>query len=98
MPFPQHLSVSNVQSAKEPYYGSSLFCCLSTTVLSMGFPGGSDGKDSACSVGDLDSIPGLGRSRAEGNGYPFHCSSLLENSMDTGAWQTTVHEVANSWT
>ena len=47
----------------------------------MGFPGGSDGKEFTCSVGDLGSIPGLGRSPAEGKGYPFQYSGL-ENSMD----------------
>ena len=52
----------------------------------MGFPGGSDGKESSCSVGDLGSIPGPGRSLVEGNGYPFQYS-CLENSMDRGAWQ-----------
>ena len=47
----------------------------------MGFPGGSDGKKSACNVGDLGSLPGLGRSPGEGNGYPLKYSGL-ENSMD----------------
>ena len=47
----------------------------------LGFPGGSDGKESACSVGDLSSIPGLGRSPGKGNGYPLQYS-CLENSMD----------------
>ena len=47
----------------------------------MGFPGDSDGKESAFSVGDLGSTPGLGRSPGEGKGYPFQDSSL-ENSMD----------------
>ena len=47
----------------------------------LGFPGGSDCKESACNVGDLGSIPGLGRSPGEGNGYPLQCSGL-ENSMD----------------
>ena len=47
----------------------------------MGFPGGSAGKESACYVGDLGSIPGLGRSPGEGRGYPFQYSGL-ENSMD----------------
>ena len=51
----------------------------------MGFPGGSDGKESTCKVGDLGSIPGLGRSLGEGNGYPLQHSGL-ENSMDKGAW------------
>ena len=42
----------------------------------MGFPGGSDGKESACNVGDLGSIPGLGRFPGEGNGYPIQYSCL----------------------
>ena len=42
----------------------------------MGFPGGSDDKDSACSVGDLGSIPGLGGSPGRGRGNPFQCSCL----------------------
>ena len=46
-----------------------------------GFPGGSAGKESACNVGDLGLIPGLGRSLGEGNGYPLQYSGL-ENSMD----------------
>ena len=55
----------------------------------VGFPSGSDGKGSACNVGDLGLIPGLGRSLGEGNGYPLQYS-CLENSMDIGAWQATV--------
>ena len=51
----------------------------------MGFPGGLDGKESACNVGDLGSIPGLGRSPGEGHGNPFQYS-CLENSVDRGAW------------
>ena len=47
----------------------------------MGFPGGSDGKESACNVGDLGLIPELERSPGEGNGYPLQYSGL-ENSMD----------------
>jgi len=50
-----------------------------------GFPGGSDGKESACSAGDLGSISVSGRSPCEGNGYPFQYS-CLENSMDRGDW------------
>ena len=42
----------------------------------MGFPGSSVSKESACSVGDLGSIPGLGRSHGEGNGYPLQYSCL----------------------
>ena len=52
---------------------------------SQGFPCGSAGKESACNVGDLDSILGLGRSPGEGKGYPFQYSGL-ENSMDYGPW------------
>ena len=47
----------------------------------MGFPCGSAGKESTCNVGDLGSIPGLGKSPGEGKGYPLQYSSL-ENSMD----------------
>ena len=59
-----------------------------------GFPGGSDGKDSACNAGDPGSISGWGRSPGEGNGYPLQFSSL-EISMDRGAWQATVCGVAD---
>ena len=62
-----------------------------------GFPGGSDGKESACNVGDLGSIPVLGRPPGEGNGYPLQYSDL-ENSMDRGTWLATVHGVAKSRT
>ena len=63
----------------------------------MGFPGGSDGKESACSGKDLSSILGLGRAPGEGKGYPLQYS-CLENSMDRGAWRATVHGVEKSWT
>ena len=62
-----------------------------------GFPGGSDGEESACSVGDLGSIPGPGRSPGEGNGNPLHYS-CLENPTDGGTWQATVYGVTKSWT
>ena len=57
----------------------------------------SDGKESACNAGDLDLIPGSGRSFGEGNGNPLWCS-CLENPMDRGAWQATVHGIAKSQT
>ena len=61
------------------------------------FPGGSDGKASVYNVKDLGSIPGLGRS--PGGGHGNHFSILAWRiSMDRGAWQTTVHGVAKSWT
>ena len=63
----------------------------------MGFPGGSDGKESACNVGDLGSIPELGRSPGGGHGNPLQYS-CLENPMDRGAWRATVHGVTKSQT
>ena len=54
-----------------------------------GFPRGSDGKESACDVGDQGSIPGSGRYPGEGHGNPLQYS-CLENPMDRGAWQATV--------
>ena len=59
------------------------------------FPGGSDGKESACNAGDLGLIPGSGRSPGEGNGNPLQCSSL-ENSTDRGAWRVIVDGVTRS--
>ena len=53
------------------------------------FPGGSDGKETACNAGDPGSDPGLGRSPAEGNGYPLQYS-CLEDSTDQGTWQAIV--------
>ena len=63
----------------------------------MGFPGGSDGKESACNAGDSGLIPGLGSSPGEGNGSALQYS-CLENSVDRGAWQAIVQGVAKSWT
>ena len=61
------------------------------------FPGGSDGKAPVYNVGDLGSIPVLGRSPGEGNGDPlqYHCQ---ENPMDRGPWSATVHGVTKSRT
>jgi len=56
------------------------------------FPGGSDGKESACNAGDLSLIPGLGRSPGERDGYPLRYSGL-ENPMDKRAWWAAVHGV-----
>ena len=69
-----------------------------TVDLSLGqFPGGSDGKGSACNAGDPGLIPESGKSPGEGNGNPLEYPGL-ENSMDRGAWRATVHGVAKSWT
>ena len=63
----------------------------------MGFPGGSDGKESAHNAGDLGSIPGSGKSPGEGNGNPLQYS-CLDNSMGRRIWWATVHGVAKSQT
>ena len=62
---------------------------------SPGFPGGSDGKESACNAGDLGSIPESGRSSGEENGYPLQYSGL-ENSVDRGTWWAMAHRVTKS--
>ena len=62
-----------------------------------GFPGGSEGKVSACNAGDPGSIPGMGRSPGEGNGNPLQYSHL-ENPMNGGAWWATICGVAKSQT
>jgi len=61
----------------------------------MGFPSGSDGKESACSAGDPGSIPGSRRSLEEGNGYPLKYS-CLENFRDRGAWWAAVRAISKS--
>ena len=60
---------------------TTLHSYLLSHFLTLGFPCGSAGKESACNVGDLGSISGLGRSPGEGKGYPLQCSGL-ENSKD----------------
>ena len=62
-----------------------------------GFPGGSDSKESACDAGDPGLIPRSGRSLGEGHGNPLQYS-CLEKCMDGGAWRSTVHGAAKSWT
>ena len=76
-------------------YGEDLLY-LAAFVLYLGLPGGASGKeyaDNAGDTGNVGSIPGTGRSPREGYGNP-----LLGNSMDRGAWRTTVHEVTKSQT
>ena len=65
------------------------------TPVFLGFPGGSDGKESTCNVGDLGSILGLGRSPGGRHGNPLQYS-CLENPMDGGEWWATVHGVTKS--
>ena len=71
------------------------FCDKWDLAINLGFPGGSDSKESTCNAGDLGSIPGLGRSPGEETGYPLQYS-CLENPMDSGAWRATVHEITES--
>ena len=73
------------------------YFCVFINKAYVGFPGGSDGKESASIAADPSSIPESGRSLAEGNGYPFQCS-CLENPMDRGAWWAIVHGVRASQT
>ena len=68
----------------------------SSILTSDGFPGGSDGKESACNVEDPDSIPRSERSPGEGKGNPLQYS-CLDNPMDRRALWTIVHEVIKSW-
>ena len=62
-----------------------------------GFPGGSYGKESACTAGDPGLIPESRRAPGEGNGYPLQYS-CLENSKDKGSWGATIHGVTKSRT
>ena len=64
-------------------------------LINRGFPGGSDGNESACKAEDMGSVSGSEKSPEEGNGNPLQYS-CLENSMDRGAWWAIVHGVAKS--
>ena len=75
----------------------NLLHILFNKFINTGFPGSSDGKESACIVGDPGSIPGSGRSPGEKNDYLLHYS-CLENPMNRGAWWATVHGVVKSQT
>ena len=82
------------------------YICVCIYTCTQGFPGGSDGKESACNARDLGLSPGLERSPREGNGYPLQYSiffffvplqySCLEISMDRRASQAKVHRVTKS--
>ena len=76
---------------------NSLRICCVSSIYFQGFPGGASDKEPAEDIRDLHSIPGLGRSPGGGHGNPFW-HSFLENPMDRGAWQATVHRVTNSRT
>ena len=75
---------------------SCCYCCILIAkyyYLRWGFPHSSISKESACNAGDPGSIPGWGRFSGEGNGNPLQYSRL-ENPIDRGAWQATVHGIA----
>ena len=74
-----------------------IFVIMKPLCLEWGFLGASDLKESACSAGNLGSIPGSGRYPGERNGYPLQYS-CLENSIDRGAWQAAVHGITKSQT
>ena len=74
---------------------SKVIAITSSSIAShenYGLPWWLSGKESACNVGDMGLIPGLGRSLREGNGYPLQYS-CLRNLIDSGAWWATVHGV-----
>ena len=72
-----------------------MFCSQVPKIV--GFSGCSVVKNLPFNVGDVDLIPGLGRSPGEGNGYRLQYS-CLKNSMDIRAWRATVHGIAKNWT
>ena len=76
-------------------FPSSTDLQVHSAIYIWGYPGGSDSKESACNAGHPSLIPGLGRSPREGNGNSLQFS-CLENSIDRGAWWTTVHAVSKS--
>ena len=87
--------IKYVQKIYEHTESRMVWVYLQLDASILGFPDGSDGKESTCNAGDPGSIPGSGRSPGEKNGYPLQYS-CLENSMDKGAWWATVHEVTES--
>ena len=80
----------------KPIYHQRAYQFISHSA-SFSFPHGSAAKGSTCNVEDLGLIPGLGKSPGEGNDYPLQYSGL-ENPMDRGTWQATVHGVPKSQT
>ena len=100
---PHSMNLKEAKSESRLWLGSGSFFWFVLAVFLMrtsayrGFPGGSDGKESACNAGDPGSIPGSERSPGEGKGYPL-LYSCLENLTDREAWWSTVHGVWKSWT
>ena len=89
--------IFQMHSSKMLEREEQIFILCVSLGLWVGFPSGSDGKESACNKGDLGLIPGSGRSPGEGNGNPLQYA-CLENSMDRGAWWDTFsHRVGHEW-
>ena len=80
-PIGSHGSSNNILWLSLLAFLTACYCTLDHSLTSYCFPGGSAGEESTYNAGDLGSIPGLGRSPGEGNGYPLQYSGL-ENSMD----------------
>ena len=77
-------------SSRTLFFLHLMHTSLRLLISNLGFPGSSDGKESACNAGDPGSIPGSRRSSGVGNGHPLQYS-CLENSIDRGAWWVSVH-------
>ena len=108
----RHCGIALLRSSNEQKYSETYYCfCFGseeTVPISLsnlpcvrvhtriGFPGGSDSKESTCNARDLGLIPGSGGSLGEGHGSPFQYSHL-ENPRDRGAWWATVHGITKSW-
>ena len=84
-------SASKVDSLLLSHQGSPVNTVLLCIWITRGFPCGSAGKESVCNVGNLGSIPGLGRFSGEGNGYPLQYSGL-ENSTDSIVYEVTTSQ------
>ena len=108
--FPEMFFLAHCSASHPPPQTPPTRCCVSHRashllavhiawlwhcIPSMGFPGGSDSKESTCNAGDLGSIPGLGRSPGGGHGNPLQ-HSCLENPTDRGAWQAALQGVTES--
>ena len=105
--WPMYFLLPRIHSSPNCSLSGSLLLVSAPVLDFLGFPGGSDDKESACYAGDLGSIPGLGRSSGGGHGNPLQYS-CLENSMDTGSsglqsmesqtvrhdWATNIHTQA----
>ena len=90
--FPRYLRIlTNLKACQIPFFR------FGRGFIILGFPGGSDGKESASNAREPGSVNALGRSSEGGHGNPLQYS-CLENSMDRGACWATVHEVTKSWT